>query len=266
MKEKYKLLINSILWLIIGFLCFFLLHLGLKRYTLHHKIIHVPSLVGLNLPEVEDILAQHDLSFIILDSAAYNPDYDRGAILSHSPKAGSAVKPHRKIYLTINPLTIHYMPLPDVKNKSLRQGISLLENNAFIIGDLYYTDHFAKDVIRFMQVADTNSPNHGSRVEFNDTLPKFTSIDLYLGNGYVDYVTVPSLIGLGLNDVKAKLNHNSLNIGSYYIDDTHVDTIHNHHFIDTLMIIYKQEPNVNEKVDIGSFINVWAKDTLIEKR
>ena len=158
------------------------------------------------------------------------------------------------------------MPLPDVKNKSLRQGMSLLENNAFIIGDLYYIDHFAKDVIRFVQVADPNLENHGNRVKFNDTLPKFTSLDLYLGNGYVDYVTVPSLIGLGFNDVKAKLNHNSLNIGSYYIDDNNVDTIYNHHFIDTLMIIYKQKPNVNEKVDIGSFINIWAKDTLIERK
>ena len=146
MKLNYKFLIYFFLGLFVFFfLVFKIVDFSLKRYTLHHHIINVPSLVGLSLPSVEDTLETYNLDFVIIDSAAYNPDYDRGSILSHSPKAGSEVKPERKIYLTINPLTVHYIPFPDLKNKSLRQGINLLENSAFRIGNIYYVDHFAKD-------------------------------------------------------------------------------------------------------------------------
>jgi len=218
----------------------------LKQYTLHYQIIRVPSLIGLDLSSAKETLKQHDLDFIIIDSAAYNPDYDRGAILSHTPKSGSEVKPNRKIYLTINPLTVHYIAFPQLINKSLRQSISLLENNAFRIGHLYYVDYFAKDVVRF---AKTDN----KEVEFNDSLPKFSVIDLYLGNGYEKTVIVPNVIGFKIKQVKRRLNNYSLNLGDINIIDSN----------DSLsMIIYQQDPQFNTKVTIGSFISVWGKDTV----
>ena len=254
MKLNYKFLIYLFLGLFVFFfLVFKIVDFSLKRYTLHHHIINVPSLVGLSLPSVEDTLEKYNLDFVIIDSAAYNPDYDRGSILSHSPKVGSEVKPERKIYLTINPLTVHYIPFPDLKNKSLRQGINLLENSAFRIGNIYYVDHFAKDVIRQSEVLiDSISSNP---VYFNDTLPKFSVINLYLGNGNLENVIVPNLLGLELYTVKSKLNNNSLNLGNAYVDDLNNDTV---------QIVYQQDPVANKEIAIGSFINVWAKDTLID--
>lgn len=254
MKLNYKFLIYLFLGLFIFFfLVVKIVDFSLKRYTLHHNIIDVPSLVGLSLSSVEDTLEKYNLEFIIIDSAAYNPDYARGSILSHAPKAGSEVKPERKIYLTINPLTVHYIPFPNLKNKSLRQGINLLENSAFRIGNIYYVDHFAKDVIRYSEVVlDSILSN---RVNFHDTLPKFSVINLYLGNGNIENVMVPSLLGLEFNMVKSKLNNNSLNLGNSYLEDVNNDT---------LMIVYQQDPLPNKEVELGSFINVWAKDTLID--
>ena len=137
---------------IVFFLIVKTIDFSLKKYTRHNDIIHVPSLIGLNLNKTEDTLQKLDLQYVILDSAAYNPNYDRGSILSHQPKANSQVKPGRKIYLTINPITVNYIPLPYLKNKSLRQAISLLENHAFRVGDLHYVDYYAKDVVRFAKV------------------------------------------------------------------------------------------------------------------
>ena len=92
-------------------------------------------------------------------------------------------------------------------------------------------------------------------INFNDTLPKFSIINLYLGNGHTENVIVPNLLGLELHTVKSKLNQNSLNFGSHHSEDFSYDT---------LMIVYHQDPLQNEEVEIGSFINVWAKDTLID--
>ena len=207
----------------------------------------MPSLVGLALSETQDTLHGMDLNSIIIDSAAYNPNYDRGDVLSHQPTAGSEVKPGRKIYLTINPVTAHYLPLPDLKNKSLRQAISLLDNNAFRVGYLYYIDHYAKDLVRFVKV-------NSKIVHANDSLPKFTTVDLYLGDGHNKNTTVPDIIGLEFDQITRKLNNHSLNLGEYYMTDSIIDTIHS--------IIYQQNPLANKKVPLGSYINIWLKDSL----
>ena len=249
MKLNYRFLIYlSFFSLVLFLLIFKIIDVSLKHYTRHHKAIYVPSLIGLNLESTKDTLKKYDLNFIIIDSAAYNPNYNRGSIVSHNPKEGAEVKPGRKIYLTINPLTIHYIPFPNLENKSLRQGMALLENSAFRIGQLYYINDFARDVIRFSKV-------DSEKVNRNDSLPKFTIVDLYLGNGHNQEVLVPNIVGLQFNQIKKRLNTNSLNLGKYHINDSISDTLKS--------IIYRQNPGEHEKVPLGSHISIWLKDSLI---
>ena len=88
-------------------------------------------------------------------------------------------------------------------------------------------------------------------------MPKFSKIDLYLGNGYESAVIVPKLIGLSLKDVKKKLNNASLNVGDVYLDGN-----------DSLAsIVYKQDPDpvLNAKLPLGSYISVWTKDSIINE-
>jgi len=258
MKSNYKFLIYIITYLFVFFfssiffyvVIFLIVDSNLKQFTRHDQVIHVPSLVGLNLSDAKDTLKKYQLIDSIIDSAAYNPDYQRGAILSTEPKENTQVKPGRKIYLTINPEKVNYIFFPDLKNKSLRQGISLLENNAFKFGNLYYVEHLAKDAIQFSKHADT-------LITVSDSLLKFSVIDLYLGKGELEYVIIPNLIGLELNMVKNKLNYNSLNLDTTGLIHAELsDTIR--------AIVFKQEPEFNEKVPPGSFISVWSKDTLMK--
>ena len=220
---------------------------SLKKYTRHHSIITVPSLLGLDSLSAQDTLDKYNLELIILDSASYNPNYNRGAILAHNPKPNSKVKPGRKIYLTINPLKLNYIPFPDLKNKSLRQAISLLESNAFRVGNLHYVDYFAKDVVRFCKV---------DRVLVNtyDSLPKFSIVDLYLGDGRLQEIEVPTVLGLEFHEIKRVLNNYSLNVGTCYFDNSVSDTLNS--------VIYKQEPIFSEKVPLGSYISVWLTDSV----
>ena len=248
MKFNYRFFLYLLFFsLVCCFLVFTIIDVSLKKYTRHYDIINVPSLVGLSLLSAQDTLIKNKLTFTIIDSTAYNPQYTRGAVVAHNPKAGSLVKPGRKIYLTLNPLTIHYVPLPDLKNKSLRQGISLLESHAFRIGNLHYVDYFAKDVIRFLKV-------NGDIVNAHDSLPKFTIIDLYVGDGQEQNVSVPDISGLAFSQIKRKLNNYSLNLGPCHFNGDISDTLQS--------VIYKQEPLADTKVPLGSYIEVWFKDSL----
>jgi len=248
MKLNYKYLLWLLLFLGFVLLIFFkAIDLGLKKYTRHNNVIYVPSLVGLDLHTTKDTLYNMGLSFKIIDSAAYNPNYDRGDVLSHQPKFGSEVKKGRKIYLTINPVTIHYIPLPDLQDKSLRQAMSLLDNNAFKLGDLYYVDHYAQNLVRYVK-------SNNNIVKHNDSLPKFTKVDLYLGDGYSEHVLVPDLANINFTQIKQKLNNNSLNLGPVYMDSSIVDT--------ALSVVYQQDPIANKKVSLGSYISVWLNRSL----
>ena len=111
-----------------------------------------------------------------------------------------------------------------------------------IVGNLYYIDHFAKDVLIFAKYDDQKISNR-------DSLPKFSIIDLYLGNGFETEVLVPNLIGLSLKDVKQKLNNFSLNVGSVNLEVN--DSLSS--------IVYKQVPEFNEKLTLGSFVSVWFR-------
>ena len=254
MRSNFRILFYVLFFaVLISMLVFKLTDLLLKKYTLHDNVILVPSLVGLSMSETQDTLEYYNLTSYIIDSAAYNPNYNRGAILSHQPKAGSEVKPGRKIYLTTNPLKVQYIPFPNLVNKSLRQAIILLENNAFRVGDLKYIDYYARDVIRFSKVGD-------SIINHNDSLPKFQVVDLYLGNGHNQNIMVPDLVGLEFGQVKKKLNNNSLNLGDHNLEFLSMDTV-----IDTLKtIIYKQEPQFSQKVPLGSYVSIWLKDSIHE--
>tara|TARA_B100001250_G_scaffold108108_1_gene91234 strand:- start:3462 stop:4076 length:615 start_codon:yes stop_codon:yes gene_type:complete len=203
--------------------------------------------MGLSLSSAKDTLTKYHLIFSIIDSAAYNPKYNRGSIISHTPKVGAQVKPGRKIYLTLNPLTIHYTLLPDLTNKSLRHGISLLESHAFRVGDLHYVNHFAKDLIRFLKVDD-------KIVKPADSLPKFTIIDLYVGDGDENNVKTPDLTGVKFSQIKRKLNNYSLNLGLSNFDRDIIDTLNS--------VVYKQDPLFEEKAPLGTHVSVWLKDTI----
>ena len=82
MKLSYKFLIYvSFSLLIFCLIIFTVIDVSLKKYTRHHDIIHVPSLMGLSLSSAKDTLTKYQLTFSIIDSAAYNPNYKRGQLL-----------------------------------------------------------------------------------------------------------------------------------------------------------------------------------------
>ena len=250
MQLNYKLLLYSLFSILFIYIVVFkVVNVSLKKYTLHSSILHVPLLVGLSVSEAEDTLFKKDLKYSIIDSAAYNPKFTRGAVLSHDPKFGTEVKPGRRIYLTINPLTIQYLPVPNVKNKSIRQSRRLLENNSFQVGNIYYVNHFAKDVVQDVMCNE-------KKVTHNDSLPKFSIIDLYLGNGHEDYVLMPNIINMPLGQLKIFLHNNSLNMGLCSLTNLVSDSV--------LARVYSQNPENNTKVPLGSFVTVLAKDTLLE--
>ena len=148
----------------------------LKATTNHGQKIEVPDLAKLQLDVVEDTLDELDLTFEILDSANYNPDYPKFSVIEQIPKAGSFVKENRKIYLYLNPSGYRKIKIPPVVGKTRRQAEPTLKNMGFEIGKISYRPYIAKDEVLELR-------HKGSKIEPGAELPKTAVIDLILGDG-----------------------------------------------------------------------------------
>jgi eukaryotic-like serine/threonine-protein kinase len=147
----------------------------LEFSTNQDQRIEVPDLSKQSLDVVEDRLAELDLRYEILDSANFNPDYPRYAVIEQVPQPGKHVKENRKIYLTLNPSGYRKVPVPDLIRRTRRQVEPTLRSLGFEIGDITEKPDIGTDVLELR--------HKGRLIEPGDELMKTSVIDLVVGDG-----------------------------------------------------------------------------------
>jgi beta-lactam-binding protein with PASTA domain len=149
----------------------------LGETTNHDQKIQVPNLDRLTLNEVEQKLNELDLSYKIIDSASYNPNYPKRSVIEQTPEAGDFVKEKRKIYLTLNPSKYRNVTIPDLNGRTKRQATSQLRSIGFHVDTVYtYVKDIGKDVVRGLK-------NDGEEINAGEKLPLNSKIQLILGDG-----------------------------------------------------------------------------------
>ncbi|HSI71485.1 MAG TPA: PASTA domain-containing protein [Gillisia sp.] len=147
----------------------------LEFSTNQDQRIEVPDLSKQSLDVVEDRLAELDLRYEILDSANFNPDYPRYAVIEQVPQPGKHVKENRKIYLTLNPSGYRKVAVPDLIRRTRRQVEPTLRSLGFEIGDITEKPDIGTDVLELR--------HKGRLIEPGDELMKTSVIDLVVGDG-----------------------------------------------------------------------------------
>ena len=202
-KLFWRNVLAYVLLLVVGF---FMLNWWLRSYTQHGETVLVPDLRSFTLSEAEGQLTPIDLEYAVIDSAEFDPEYPRGAVVGQIPGAGHAVKRGRTIFLTVNPRGIQKVILPNLTDRSRRQAISYLETFGFQVGELEFVPDMARDVVVGVRY-------NGEEIKPGDALPKRAVIDLVLGNGLSDEkISVPWIQGLTLGEAEARLKELSLNV------------------------------------------------------
>ncbi len=152
----------------------------LKISTNHDERIEVPNLSMLSLRAVEGKLDEMHLHYEVMDSANYNPDYPKYAVIDQVPAPGKFVKENRKLYLTLNPSGFRKIVVPDMVRRTRRQVEPTLRSLGFEIGDVTYKPDIAKDAVLELR-------HKGKLIEPGDELMKTSVIDLVLGDGSGQY-------------------------------------------------------------------------------
>ena len=168
-KQLFKAIVLTLFFVLV-------LYFYLNITTNHNKYINVPELKGVNLNKAKVILEENNLSYIILDSALYNPDYPKFSVLEQLPKSNSQVKKNRKIYLTLNPSNYGKVSIPNIIQITQRSANSSLLASGLEIGDVSYENNIGKDMVLEILF-------NGNKLNIGDMVPKKSKIDLVLGNG-----------------------------------------------------------------------------------
>jgi beta-lactam-binding protein with PASTA domain len=219
----------------------------IDSYTLHGETISVPSLEGLAIDEVEALLEEKKLRFVILDSL-YIPEAEKGVVLEQNPLANELVKENRTIYITTSKVVPPKISMPNVVDMSLRLAIAKLESYGLKVK----TQHRPSECVNCVLKQEIN----GKEVKLNDKVKKGSVVLLTIGSGTSnEKVLVPYLISLTKEEAESKLMGASLNIGFSDYEDCQCETSE-----DTLNAkVYRQSPirSENVAVNMGSAVDLY---------
>ncbi len=220
-------------------------------FTQHGDVYIMPNFNGETLKQITDKGYSDYFVIEVIDSVYYKSK-PKGTVVLQNPLPGAKVKQGRRVYLTVVAQIPEKVLMPNLKNLSLRQALVTLQSKELPVGKLEYVEYFARNAVIDQLIGD-------EPVESGTELSKGTIINLVLGKGDFDVmIPMPFLIGLKQNEVRRKLHHYSLNVGSqYFLDDG--DTVHAR--------VYKTDPKTLTKdmLNLGQAVDIWYRsDNIID--
>ena len=170
-------------------------NLIMPAYTRHEVNVQVPDVRNQTFEEASDVLADHGLQAEKMVDR-FNPSLPRGVIVDQIPPANDAVKPGRRIYLTVNSGEVPMVTVPSVKDFSLREAVNRLQ----AVG---------------LEVQETRpdsipSPHQNTvtrqRPAAGESIPQGSQVTLWYSTGLGDaYVTIPDVTGMTVEEARAVL-------------------------------------------------------------
>jgi eukaryotic-like serine/threonine-protein kinase len=219
----------------------------LEHYTRHKEVYVVPDFFG---KEADGVISDFGkrFNFIIIDSI-YVKDAESGSVLQQDPFPGSKVKEGRNVYLVTVAKMPDHIPMPNLRNLSLRQALVILESSSLIPNTINVIEHFARNAV-VDQFLD------GTVIEPGTPVFKGSLIDLQVGDGgAIHRVAIPSLLGKKRKEAISLLLNASLNLGEEFYPDGY-DTVNSR--------VFRTEPNlITERLTLpGSKVNLYFRSEM----
>ena len=167
--------LHILIMLAVAVLAVVILFFWLDHYTRHGDVAEVPDVCGLYYLDADIALSEGGMRSTVIDSM-YIDGMEKGIVLDQVPRAGSAVKHGRTIYLTINALSPRKIAVPELRNLSYRQAEAIVKGLGLSAPQIIYWNSEYKDLV-------LNVMADGRPVEAGDRLPVTARITFSVGNG-----------------------------------------------------------------------------------
>ncbi len=216
---------------------------SIDGYTRHGEAEIVPDLRNMYVEEAEIILAAQGLKLQVIDSM-YDRKKPLGVIVEQTPPEASTIKKGRSVYAIINAAAIRRVPMPDVRDVSLRQAEAILTTFELKVDQILYEPSEYKDLVLEV-LLDGKPVSSGQRV------PEGTAVTLVVGQGGgTDAVLVPDLSGLPLTNARDRVREATLVVGAIDFDVPPTNNEDDY-------VVVAQQPEAGSWQMAGSRIDIW---------
>ncbi len=250
--SRHPLLLNIMLIGIVVLVLLALLYFGLLSGTRHGKSIAVPDFRGMNVVEAMSVAEASELNIIVRDSI-FDVDLPGGTVVDQLPRTSDihdvAVKPGRKVYLTINAYSRRMVDVPYVAKQTLRQALNQLERVGLTIDKIIYEPDLTSTDYVLRQQVDSREVQPDSKMR----VAVGTGVTLYVSFRSEEQTTsVPRLVGLSFAQAKSAVWDNGLNLGKVVYDDSVEDIVMRRD-----ARVYRQSLQQSSTVSRGSQLSLY---------
>lgn len=156
----------------------FLMLRWLDSTTNHGEFVEVPDFSKMSVMDMRKAVENASLRYEVLDSANYNPEYPRFAIIDQDPPVGNKVKENRKIYFWVNPSGYKKVTVPNIIQVTQRNATSMLRAVGLDVQRVTYIDELGENMVYYIKYK-------GKNIIPGDKIPKTSKIELICGNGSI---------------------------------------------------------------------------------
>ena len=226
----------------------------IKSYTRYGEALVLPDFTGMTLQELEEHHYTEVFDFMVTDSVFAN-ELQPGSIIMQNPSPHSKVKRGRNVYITTVAMNPEMTVMPDLRDLTVRQALSLLRTNSIKIRKLMFVSDMADNaVLGHYYMGDT--------IIAGQELLSGSEIDLLIGRSNNNPGPVPFLIGKDEHTATDMILISSYNQGRV-------------RYWDSLAMqdgkVYRQSPEWTEELERGKRISIWLRsastynfDSLVE--
>lgn len=226
-------------------LVFLFFQVYLPSATHYGESITVPDLRGIQEDRLAELVSSRDLRYEITPDSAFDPKFEKLAVVKQYPMPGEKVKRNRKIYLTLNQATPPAIPMPDLVDVSLKNAQLILQSTGLVLGEITYKPDLAQNAVLEQRYK-------GRTIRPGEPVSKGSVIDLVVGDGLGNQLfEVPNFIGMELSDAEFYLIGIGLRTGSVIFqvsDSLRAGTIIRH------------QPPAGEEIRLGDLVDLWVAD------
>lgn len=226
---------------------FLLTLLWLNIYTHHGEALQVPNLVGLSLNDASNLLGNEELHYQIIDSV-FQPDKKPGIVVEQQPTPGSFVKSYRDVYITINARTPPGIPIPDVRDLSLRPAQALLENMGLHVVNVEYVPSEFSNLVKDLKY-------QGRILAPGQAIPAGSMVTLVVGRKALPsdgMLSMPDLTNMNLQEATSLINNDMLTLGAINFTEQPTSDEDKANFV-----VYKQLPAAGDSIPAGNAVTIW---------
>lgn len=226
------------IWAVIVFIFFVVV---LPIITRHSQLVEVPDVCGISAEEAIALLAKKKFRYEKIPCSVYRPHEPLHSILEQYPRAGSAVKKNRRIYLTENYNKQAYVPMPDLMDHTIRNAYVVLKSKNIALGKIEYVEDIAHNSV-LGQFHDNEEIPPGKSIQVG------SKVDLLVGiHSTGGSIKVPKVTYLeSLEELEMVLLSSGLRLGEVSYEDS---------MEHAPRTIISQTPKAGSTVPLGSAIN-----------